>query len=58
MKNKTTHVSEKGPERTYKHEQACWLQSNRNTKNQTKWGKKKESTRWEFSEEKKDILNT
>ena len=23
MKNKTTHVSEKGPERTYKHEQAC-----------------------------------
>lgn len=36
MKNKTTDVSEKGPERTYKHEQVCCLQSNRNTKNQTK----------------------
>ena len=43
MKNKTTDVSEKGPERTYKHEQVCWLQSNRNTKNQTKWGKKKKA---------------
>lgn len=42
MKNMTTDMSEKGPERMYKTGvKPGWLQSNRNTKNQTKWGKKK-----------------